>query len=55
MSHRTWCCMYVTGTFEEDDDDEEDTNVGRMTQDVEGEEEDGDEKVTYLTLVYAYP
>jgi hypothetical protein len=33
----------LAGTY--DDDEEEDTTVDRMTQNIEGEEEDGDEKV----------
>jgi hypothetical protein len=37
------CLALVAGTYE--DDEEEDTTVDRMTQNIEGEEEDGDEKV----------
>jgi hypothetical protein len=38
-----WCLALLAGTYE--DDEEEDTTVDRMTQNIEGEEEDGDEKV----------
>jgi hypothetical protein len=41
---RSVCSVLFAGAFDEEDD-EEDAKIGRMDQDVEGEEEDGHEKV----------